>query len=255
MIKKIGLLILLIYCPCLLFAQTTLGTTGLLLAPSAEMQRDGTVMLGANFLNDVFTPPQFPYNTINYYLNATLLPFLEVAYTATMFRATDNPEDPSYIYFPKKKGRFINQDRSVSVRLRLLRERKYIPAVVIGTNDCFHTSNGGFMVSQFFSRIYVAMSKDFYIRNQRLTASLAYIYHTQNRTLSNSISAGVAFSPSFARNLNVIAEYCDEQCNIGANYLLFNHLFAQVMLQRCKYFSGGLTYKIYLKKESFKAFK
>jgi hypothetical protein len=29
--------------------------------------------------------------------------------------------------------------------------------------------------------------------------------------------------------------------------LLFNHLHAQVELQRMKYFTGGLTYKIYLK--------
>ena len=247
MIKKIVFLFLSISCPCLLSAQTTLGTTGLLLAPSAEMQRDGTVMLGANFLNDAFTPPVFHYHTVNYFLNATLLPFLEVAYTATMFRATDNPNDPDYIYFPNKKGKFINQDRSISIRLRLLRERKYIPAVVIGSNDCFHTSDNGFMVSQFFSRIYLAMSKDFYFRHERLTASLAYIYHTRHRTFENSFSAGVAYSPSFARDLNVIAEYCNGQFNVGANYLLFNHFFAQVMLQRCKHFSGGLVYKIYLK--------
>ena len=34
---------------------------------------------------------------------------------------------------------------------------------------------------------------------------------------------------------------------LGATYLLFKHLHVQVEMQRMKYFTGGLTYKIHLK--------
>ena len=49
--KKILLIGLFLCCHLALSAQLTYGTTGLLHAPSAEMQRDKTVMIGGNFLN------------------------------------------------------------------------------------------------------------------------------------------------------------------------------------------------------------
>ena len=53
------------------WAQLTYGVTGLLHAPSAEMQKNGTFMFGANFLNQELTPPRFNYHTANYYANIT----------------------------------------------------------------------------------------------------------------------------------------------------------------------------------------
>ena len=67
MLKKILLFALAICFPLLLSAQLTYGTTGLLHAPSAEMQRDKTVMIGGNFLNKEITPPTWYYHTYNYF--------------------------------------------------------------------------------------------------------------------------------------------------------------------------------------------
>lgn len=85
--KKLLLLIIFLSCWTLLPAQLSYGTTGLLHAPSADMQKDKTVMLGGNFLHQELTPPKFNFNTWNYYLNVTIFPFLEVAYTCTLFTA------------------------------------------------------------------------------------------------------------------------------------------------------------------------
>ena len=52
---------------------------------------------------------------------------------------------------------------------------------------------------------------------------------------------------SFHPQLRVIAEYDSKDFALGATYLLFKHLHVQVEMQRMKYFSGGLTYKIHLK--------
>lgn len=41
----------------ILSAQLAYGVTGLLHAPSAEMQKDKTVMLGGSFMNKEITPP------------------------------------------------------------------------------------------------------------------------------------------------------------------------------------------------------
>ncbi|MEG2341460.1 MAG: hypothetical protein RSA53_11640, partial [Odoribacter sp.] len=85
MFKIILFLILLLCFPILLSAQLTYGTTGLLHSPSGEMQADKTVMVGFNFMNKELTPPRFNFHTYNYYLNVTLFPCLEVAYTCTLF--------------------------------------------------------------------------------------------------------------------------------------------------------------------------
>lgn len=127
--KKLLLLIIFLSCWTILPAQLSYGTTGLLHAPSADMQKDKTVMLGGNFLHQELTPPKFNFNTWNYYLNVTIFPFLEVAYTCTLFTAESLGLD--------KHGYsgFTNQDRYFSARLRVLKESKYIPAVVLGTSD------------------------------------------------------------------------------------------------------------------------
>ena len=85
-LKRIFIVSLFIAIPFMLSAQLTYGTTGLLHAPSAEMQKDKTVMLGANFMNKEITPPTWYYHTYNYYLNVTILPWMEVAYTCTLFK-------------------------------------------------------------------------------------------------------------------------------------------------------------------------
>ena len=71
--KRIILTCIFVFSTLLLSAQLTLGTTGLLNSPSAEMQPDGTVMLGGNFLHDKITPGGFPYDTYNYLLKITCL--------------------------------------------------------------------------------------------------------------------------------------------------------------------------------------
>ena len=67
-------------CLCLSFsidktyAQITDGVTGLLHMPNAEMQRDGTFMMGGNYLNwrkVPFVHSNHIYNTYYYYLNIT----------------------------------------------------------------------------------------------------------------------------------------------------------------------------------------
>ena len=96
---------LLISVSSMLSAQLTYGTTGLLHAPSAEMQKDKTVMLGGNFMNKEITPPTWYYHTYNYFLNVTILPWMEVAYTCTLFKAEALGLKP-YGY-----SGFTNQDR------------------------------------------------------------------------------------------------------------------------------------------------
>ena len=231
----------------MLSAQLTYGTTGLLHAPSAEMQADKTVMVGANFLNKELTPPHWYYNTYNYYLNVTFFPWLEVAYTCTLVTAESLGLKP-YGY-----DGFTNQDRYFSVRLRLLKEGqlwKHMPAVVFGTSDPF-TSSGSVLNTVagngYFSRFFLAATKHVAIGKEEVGIHLSYLYNRRTDYKLNGIAAGITYSPTFAPDLRLIAEWDSKDFAFGATYLLFNHLHLQAEMQRMKYFSGGLAYKIYLK--------
>lgn len=247
MLKRILISCLFVCCTSVLSAQLTYGVTGLLHAPSAEMQEDKTVMLGANFLNKEITPPTWYYHTYNYYLNVTFFPWLEVAYTCTLFKAEALGLGP-YGY-----SGFTNQDRYFSVRVRLLKEGqfwKYTPAVVVGTSDPF-TSSGDVVASTsgngYFSRFNLAATKHFLIGREDIGVHLSYLYNRRREYKLNGIAAGITYDPSFAPGLRVIAEYDSKDFALGATYLLFNHLHAQVELQRMKYFTGGLMFRFCLK--------
>ena len=76
MLKKLILLSTLVCVSITLSAQFTYGVTGLLHAPSAEMQDDKTFIVGGNYLNEQITPKRWSYGTYNYFLNVTILPLV-----------------------------------------------------------------------------------------------------------------------------------------------------------------------------------
>lgn len=232
----------------MLSAQLTYGTTGLLHAPSAEMQRDKTIMAGGNFLNKEITPPTWYYHTYNYFVNATIFPFLEVAYTCTLFKAEHlGLSEEGY-------SGFTNQDRFFSIRLRVLKEGqlwKHMPAVVLGTSDPYTGSGGGTTSptegNGYFCRFYLATTKHFNIGTERIGVHLSYVYNRRKEYKLNGLAGGITYSPSKLPDLRLIAEHDSKDFAFGATYLLFNHLHAQVELQKMKYFTGGLTLLIHLK--------
>ncbi len=127
-------------------AQALYGTTGLLHAPTAEMQKDKTFMAGGNVLHLVplqyFNSNEIKY-TFNYYLNITIFPWLEVGYTCTI-----NYAEHGSTYFPEQSwGKYTNQDRAFNARLRLWKEgwwKPWTPQIVLGLDDpTSHEAYGG----------------------------------------------------------------------------------------------------------------
>lgn len=272
-VKKILLLVL-----CLVLAnlvqpvraQFTYGTTGLLQMPTADMQRDKTFMAGAGYLKKEVTPTRWNYDTFNYYINITIFPFLEIGYTCTLHKALKN--DLIYgdnYWLPSTYGKFVNQDRNFSVRLRIWKEgwwKPWTPQVVIGGNDVLGNSwTGGSLSSNssssrngFYNRYYLAVTKHFDFEHiGELGAHLAYVYNRRADYRLNGPCAGANFRFSlpptnFARKalngLNLMAEYDSRTINIGAEYSFWkDYINAVVEFNQLKYFSGGIVFKVHLK--------
>lgn len=246
MIKRGAIIALMAILPLMLKAQLTQGVTGLLHAPSAEMQEDKTVMLGANFLHKNLTPPHWYYNTYSYYMNVTIMPWLELSYTCTLHTAESMGLD-KYGY-----SGFTNQDRNFAARFRLLKEGqlwKHMPAIVLGIQDPYVFGSSEFNAETgngYLNRYYIAATKHVKIGNEEIGIHLSYLYNTRKDYPLNGVAGGITYSPSFHPQLKLIADYDTKDVAVGASYTLFKHINAMFELQRFKYFSGGIMFRFVL---------
>ena len=253
-------------------AQAIWGTTGLLHMPTADMQEDKTYMYGGNILNKNIMPPRwnnFDYtHTYNYYINITLFPWLEIAYTCTLVKGREIESS----YWPQQTwGKFVNQDRNFSGRLRLWKEgwwKQWTPQITIGANDpgSFNSYGGGSIsfdqsghTSHHFNRYYIAITKHFnFIGIGNLGTHAAYCYSIKNASLKYT---GPAWGANFQielpetssiykaiNGLNIMTEYDTRHFNIGFNYSLWkDNINIITELNDAKYLSGGIYFKIHLK--------
>jgi hypothetical protein len=232
-IEILGAILLLLVSSYNANAQSTAGISGLLNSPSADMAEDGTVKIGGNFLNKTIVPEGWSYNTINYFLNITFLPFFEASITNTAFDLWN-------------EGRFSNVDRAINVKFRPVKEGKYWPSVAIGSNDVITTtslisSGGG---NKYFGKAYLALSKHINFNGHIIGLHMAY-----NHVISDilkidfPISGGISYAPSFYKELNLIVEYDTNNFNVGANIIVFKFFYFQVLMQNLKYPSVGAHFQ------------
>jgi hypothetical protein len=236
-------------------AQFTNGVTGLLHMPNAEMQKDGTFVVGGNFLNKHNLPSDYwwGYDSYNYFVNITFLSRLEFSYVMTLVQGQDNHYHwPEFTY-----GKFVNQDRHFAARLQMVKEGewwKYMPSIVLGVNDPTTGAGGDYWEMDvdgsrngFFNRWYIAMTRHFQTAYGELGVHAAYLYNKRTDYPLNGPAFGVNFRPGFHKNLNLIAEYDAKTINVGATYSLWaDHFNFLVELQEGKYVSAGLVYKVNL---------
>ncbi len=218
--------ILLFVCSASVRGQYMLGMTGQMAIPTAEMQENGRLMIGGNYLPEALTPERFGYNTGNYFVNATFLPFLELAYRCTMIHSAEQ----------WKAETKWQQDRSVSGRLRLLKEGRYWPAMVAGTNDPIGTT--------LFSSAYGVVSKTLKFGGHTLVGTAGwYIPLKETNNAHDGAFAGVRYAPGFCKVLSVMAEYDSQGVNVGAAARLWGHLSVFVCTREFNCLAGGVRYE------------
>lgn len=242
------LLLLMILAAAPASAQLYTGLSGLIHTPSADMNEEGTARIGSYFMNSHFTPDDGfsyggkKYNTADFYLSVVPFSWVEIGYTFTLMKLKPVGYDhPSY----------SNKDRYFSLKLQPLREGKYWPAIAVGGNDIFGSpsrwerqKNDG---AGYFCNYYVAATKHFTPGGQRIGVNVAYRYCRNESTRKwNGIVGGITWQPSFAPALRTIAEYTGDGVNVGADCLLWKHLFLQAALQDGRYFSGGACFQVNL---------
>lgn len=218
-----------------LHAQHAMGVTGLLNIPTADMQADGTFMVGANYLPEQMLPDFWDYNSGNYFLNMTFLPCLEIGYRCTLMKL--------------KTGKW-NQDRSVSLRLRPLKEGKYWPSVVVGSNDALTTGQlnafSEVTGNRYFSSVYGVATKHFRPGGHDLAFSIGWDIPFRKNTPREGVFGGMSYSPAFFRLLSLMAEYDGNAVNMGGSIRFFNHFTLHLFCYNLEAVSCGIRYDLVL---------
>jgi hypothetical protein len=215
--------------PLISHSQSIEGTSGLMNIPSAVMKTDGTFILGANYLPAAITPSEINYNTGNYFFNLTFLPFLECTYRETLLRFDGNH----------------NQDRSFDIRVQVIKESRFLPAIVAGGNDLLSSTPG--KGSRYYNTIYGVATKHFNLKNNEIGFTFGYGSGGIRKENLNGLFGGITLVPAFLPTAKIMAEYDTKVFNAGAEVLFFRHFYLLAMAYDLKYLAGGFAYRIYLK--------
>lgn len=228
--KKIIILFLFLFVSGCTWAQYVLGTTGQMVIPTAEMQQTGTFMGGANFLPEQVTPPAFDYPTMNYYVNMTLFSFIELGYRMTLYKMENVDGTTGY----------HNQDRSNTIRVRVLKEQHFLPAIVLGGNDLFSEGDA----SGYWGSYYGVLTKTLKGKNGDVIAATLgwYIPHGKHPYHKGPFG-GLRYTPAFCPELKLMAEYDRHGWNAGGAMRLWKHLSVNVFTYKLTCVSAGIRYE------------
>lgn len=175
----------------------------------------------------------------------------------------------SWLYlFPEQSwGKFTNQDRAFSARLRLWKEgwwKEWTPQIVLGLDDpTSHADHGGGELvsgntsgsNNYATRYYLAVTKHLDVQNigeWGIHAAFVYgnakgIEHYKRPSFGTNFRFQLLGDQPLIKvvnNLNLMAEYDARTVNIGAHYQLWkDHINLIAELNNGKYFSGGIYFK------------
>lgn len=216
-----------------LSAQSLTGTTGLVSVPTAEIAADGTVTVGVNVLdrryNGYTTEPLADYRDMVLFVRVGFLPFAEVGLRLSRLIGYGKPQALG--------------DRMVSVRLRLVPERKLTPAVVVGAHDIVGT--------RIFHSLYAVGSKglDSVPVLGAVSAHLGYGSHLKGVTARGyqfqGVFGGVAVAPR--PWVVLMVEHDAEHVNAGVRLHPVRGVALLMAVQQGDAFSAGISYTHRLK--------
>ncbi len=234
--------------PIACIGQLYTGTSGLIKNPSAEMNEAGDAMISSYFLNKRFTPDGGfkcdgkKYGTYDFSLSITPFRWIEIGYTFTLLKT---------IHHEGAKPKFNQKDRYFSLKLNPVREGKYVPAIAIGSNDFLGTPtkrhHGGGSGAGYFANYYVVLTKHFTPSGQTIGADLGYRYVPVSYGKKwQGVFASATWRPKWIPDFRLIGEWTGNEINFGADCLLWKHLIIQAAMIDCRYFTGGVGFKVNL---------
>ena len=224
-----------------LLSQTVIGTPGLMNIPTAEVREgctfDGGVSLMQKeleavptYYNNTAARKEF-YNTGLYYINFAPFSFFDITFRETLVKSQKSSGD---------KG-FYQQDRSLSLRVRPIREKegKWWPSILVGAND-FYSAHG----DSYYAAVYGVVTKTLPIdRIGRFSVTAGYAKPIRAGLIYDGVFGGASYSPVFAPMVRFMGEYDTRGVNVGVGAHLFRHLNLTCFTREFKGISATVSYQ------------
>jgi hypothetical protein len=211
-------------------AQTIIGTNGMMNVPTADMRPAGTFDGGASLIQKELLYDK-DYYTGLFYVTFTPFSWIEVSFRETIREYTDK----------KRRKDFTNFDRSVSLRVRPLKEGKYWPSVVIGSNDFY---SEGSTTTNHYACYYGVVSKHFPVNTiGTFEATVGYAHPIKKGAAYDGVMGGVSFAPAFFPDMRVMGEYDTHGYNVGVGAFLFRHLNVTCFTREFKGINATVSYQ------------
>jgi len=217
-------------------AQSITGMPGYIHIPTANFNPDGTLYLGSSFLPKKYLSyTKEKYDAIAFYSSLTFLPFLEVNFRAT--RILNLPHNINY-----------TADRMPSIRIRLLKEQKYLPSIVIGIHDFISTTDNG--TARNFGATYLVMTKKYTHPAFPINIEISIGYGTDwlnsNHNEFLGLWGGMAIKYNKWDYFSLLTEYDGKTTNTGVQLAFFKHLYFTAGLLNFDSFTGSVSYHLNL---------
>lgn len=245
--QYLGSQLLVVFIGCLILSfnclgQSLSGVSGLLNSPSAELYPDKTFYIGASYIPTGYHRRTYGINkgrvTENpgstTFINLTLLPFVEI-----MFRYTHEINlkvTPESKYFP---------DRMLAVRIRLLEEKKYWPAITLGSHDPTAAFNLSCRSCTNFLASYVVFTKNIDHNNYTFGITLGYgdAFFDLPVKEFKGLFGGVKVKHKYLPNIEFLADYDADFYNVGVSGYFLNRIHLIVGLRNLSSLTGVIAYR------------
>ena len=219
-------------------SQTTGGVPGYVRVPTATFNPDGTLVLGSGFLPQKYLEyTKYTYDAISVYAGLTFLSFVEIDLRVT--RILGLPSGSSHVV-----------DRVPSIRIRILKEKKWIPAVTVGAQDFITSLESG--VARHFGASYLVVTKNFHIPKLLLNIEATAGYGSNWLLWKNNELVGPFGGMSIYHDklkwMILLFDYDGITTNAGIRMVCFNHLVLMAGTMNFNTLTGGISYRFCLKR-------
>jgi len=225
--------------PTQLQGQATSGVPGYVRVPKATFNEEATLYFGGSYLpRNYLRYTSNTYDALTVFASLTFLSFIEVDLRVS--RPIGMPDELNY----------YTVDRMPSVRFRILKEKKWIPAVAIGIHDVLTSVYPG--GPRLFGASYLVATKNFHLTKLFLNVETTLGYGTnwwiwQNYELVGVFGA-VALRCDKVPWVSLMFDYDGEIPNAGVNLFLFKHLSITAGFLNFSSFTGSISYQFKIKK-------
>jgi len=210
-------------------APSQLGMTGLIYTPSAYLPEWGMLDFGyTHFHQKASLTFEAGESTERTFLTSlTFLPFMELSVKLT--KPYNAPSELQYGI----------GDRSVSLRIQLMKEKKHLPAILIGVHDPF-------AVQAFFNTNYLVFTKKYDLKEVDLIGNLGYGFSIEE-TEGDYLQGMFGGVQLYWKDVNFLAEYDTDWFNIGLGYKIKKFLFLKAALVDGHYFTGSINLRFFVR--------